>query len=137
MFKVPSKSHFLILVLTTVFAGLGCSGPPEKRYIPSADAAQEALTAALEHWKTGAKHGTVETYEIPIEVFDSRWQNGKKLQSYEILKEEQSEGPKIFIVKMKLDEDPEEKEVQYRILGKSPLLIFREQDYQKASGTGG
>lgn len=126
---------FIVLGLSLAIAG--CFGAPEKRYIPSADAARDALTAALEHWKSGEKHGTVTDHAVPINVFDARWQNGKKLQSFEILHEEASDGPKIFIVKMKLDEDQEEKEVQYRILGKNPLLIFREQDYQKASGMGG
>ena len=38
---------------------------------------------------------------------------------------------------MKLEEDKEENEVKYFVVGKDPLLVFREQDYNKASGTGG
>ena len=68
---------------------------------------------------------------------DARWQAKKKLESYEVLREEKSDGPKIYVVKMKTDEDKEEKEVTYYVVGKSPLLIFREQDYKKATGTGG
>jgi hypothetical protein len=114
----------------------GCSGAPEKKYIPAANDARGALDAALEHWKSGTKHGRVDSFDVPIDVFDARWQNGKKLESYEILEEETSDGPKIFVVKMKLDEDKEEKEIKYYVVGKSPLLVFREEDYKKASGTG-
>ena len=122
-----------------VFLGLsiGCGGSPEKKYIPKAVTARRALGAALQHWKSGEKHGPVADFDVPVNVFDARWQNGKKLESYEILDEIPSDGPKIFLVKMKLDEDKEEKEVKYFIVGNNPLLIFREQDYNKASGTGG
>ncbi len=127
--------NLAIIVVLGFF--VGCGGPPEKKYIPKADLARGALEAALEHWKSGEKHGPVEDFEVPIDVFDARWQNGKKIESYEILDEIPSDGPKIFLVKMKLDEDQEEKEVKYFIVGKNPLLVFREQDYNKASGTGG
>ena len=116
---------------------MGCSVASEKKYIPEASLARKALEAALQHWKSGAKHETINDFAVPINVFDARWQNGKKLESFVIHDEEKSQGPKVFVVKMKLDEDKEEKDVKYLIVGKSPLLIFREQDYQKASGTGG
>lgn len=125
--------HFLIL------AGVcaGCGGAPEKKYIPKTDMARGALEAGLEHWKSGARHGPVDGFKVPVNVFDARWQNGKKLESYEILSEVPSDGPKIFLVKMKLNEDKEEIEIKYYVVGKDPLLVFREQDYNKASGTGG
>ena len=116
---------------------VGCSGLPEKKYVPNANTAREALDASLSHWKSGAKHGRVDSQKIPVDVFDARWQSGKKLESYEILDEEASDGPKIFVVKMKTSEDKEEKELKYYVVGKNPLLVFREQDYNKASGTGG
>ena len=116
---------------------IGCGGAPEKKYIPKADLARGALEAALEHWKSGAKHGPVEDFNVPVNVFDARWQNGKKLESYEIVSEVPSDGPKVFLVKMKLNEDKEEIEIKYFVVGNDPLLIFREQDYNKASGTGG
>jgi len=128
--------RFFPLIAILAFS-LGCGGAPEKKYIPDARTAREALDAALEHWKSGEKHGPVEGFKVTVDVFDARWQAGKKLESYEILNEVPSDGPKIFLVKMKLDEDKEEKEVKYFVVGKDPLLVFREQDYNKASGTGG
>jgi hypothetical protein len=116
---------------------IGCSGAPDKKYIPAAVTAKGALAAALEKWKSGAAHATVIEFDVPIDIFDARWQNGKKLASYEILHEVDSTGPKTFAVLMKLEDENEPKEVTYLVVGKNPLLIFREQDYQKAAGTGG
>lgn len=123
----------LVFVLWTA---IGC-GSPEQKYIPKSDFSRRALEAALTQWKSGQSHGPIKNFDVKIDVFDARWQNKKKLESYEILREEKSNGPKTFVVKMKLDEDKEEKEVTYLIVGKDPLLVFRKQDYDKASGTGG
>lgn len=118
-----------------VFIGFvfGC-GNPEKKYYPAADSAREALDVALEKWKSGTTHGTIKDSHVAIDVYDMRWQSGKKLESYEILREEKSEGPRIFTVKMKLNDDKEENEVQYVIVGIDPLNVFRAQDYKRAGG---
>ncbi len=137
MFLSHHKLPRTVLSLVLLVISVGCGGAPEKKYIPKADLARRALDAALENWRLGAKHGPVNDFAVPVNVFDARWQNGKKLESYEILNEVPSDGPKIFLVKMKLDEDKQENEIRYFVVGKDPLLIFREQDYNKASGTGG
>ena len=123
-------------LVVVLWAAIGC-GSPEQKYIPKSDLSRRALEAALTQWKSGQAHGPIKNFDVKIDVFDARWQNKKKLESYEILREEKSNGPKTFTVKMKLDEDKEEKEVVYLIVGKDPLLVFRKQDYDKASGTGG
>ena len=127
------ESYFACLAVALCFLS-GC-GASEKKYTPSVNSAREALDTALKTWKSGAAHAKVEGYKVPIDVFDARWQRGKKLESYEILNEEKSEGiARVFSVKMKLDEDKEEKEVKYYIVGIDPLNIFREQDYNRAGG---
>ena len=135
---MPSAPHRLIRVasLTLFMLVLGC-GASDRKYIPSQSTARGALEAALKAWKSGAAHGTVKSFQVPVETFDARWQAGKKLEQFEILREEPSEGPKTFVVKMKLADDKEEQEVTYLVLGKDPLLVFRKEDYNKASGVGG
>ena len=80
---MPANQNLSRVIPLIAILGLiiGCGGPPEKKYIPKADLAQGALEAALEHWKSGAKHGPVEDFTVPVDVFDARWQNGKKLES--------------------------------------------------------
>jgi hypothetical protein len=131
--RLPRHSSLILIMVLSI----GCGGAPEKKYIPKTDLARGALQAAFDRWKSGAKHGPVEDFRVRVDVFDARWQNGKKLESYEILSEEPSDGPRIFLVKIKLDEDKEAKELKYFVVGKDPLLVFRELDYNKASGTGG
>ena len=133
---IPKMPWFTSIAIAICFA-IGCGGSPEKKYIPSADQAQTALETALEFWKSGKSYSPVDGFDVPIDFLDVRWQNGKKLESYEILGEEKSEGPKVFTVKMKLDSDPEPKDVKYYIFGKDPLHVFGEKDYAKATGTGG
>ena len=97
---------------------------------------ERRLDAALKMWSSGEPHGPVKSFSIPINVFDAQWQAGKQLENYEILREEKSDGPKIFVVKMKLKGD-DEKETKYLVVGKKPLLVFSEKAYGRASGTGG
>lgn len=116
----------------------GCTGHnSEKAYIPKTAHAKEALEVVLKEWQSGAAFGRVEGFTVPIDVFDSRWQSGKKLESYEILREETTDGPKTFVVKMKLVDDKEETEIKYLVLGIDPLNVFTEHDYKKATGGGG
>ena len=135
---MQTKSQRLLGVvsLTLFLLALGC-GESDRKYIPSQSTARGALEAALKAWKSGAAHGTVKSFQVPVDTFDARWQAGKALERFDILREEPSEGPKTFVVKMKLADDKEEQEVTYLVLGKDPLLVFRKEDYNKASGVGG
>lgn len=113
----------------------GC-GSGEEKYIPSESTAREALDAALTAWKSGQAHGTVKSFAVPIDTFDARWQAGGKLETFEVVREEAFEGPRKFVVNMKLVDDKSAEEVVYLIVGNDPLLVFRQQDYDKASGMG-
>lgn len=136
MKSVPVRSGCVAAVLMAFFA-VGCGGGSHAKYIPATDAAQAALKTGLEKWKSGDSYGPVTGGKVNIDFLDARWQNKKKLESYQIVGEEKSEGPKVFNVKMKLDEDKEEMDVKYYVFGKDPLHVFRDKDYAKATGTGG
>ena len=127
--------HSVAFVMLALLA-VGC-GEPDRKYIPSPTTARGALEAALNAWKSGADFGTVKGFQVPVDTFDARWQAGKKLESFEVVREEPSEGPKTYLVKMKLSDEDEASEITYLVLGKSPLLVFRKEDYNKASGVGG
>ncbi|MEK6258300.1 MAG: hypothetical protein AABP62_06730 [Planctomycetota bacterium] len=121
--------------ITMAILAIGC-GETDRKYIPSESTARGALEAALNAWKSGAAHGTVKGFQVPIDTFDARWQAGKKLDEFEVLREEPSDGPKTFVVKMKLADEPNHSEITYLVVGKDPLLVFRREDYNKASGMG-
>lgn len=131
--------RFLIAIAlsTSFFPTAGCGGSGEAKYLPSEDTAKEALNAALKAWQGGQAHGTVKTYNVPVDTFDARWQAGKTLEKFEVVRTEALDNHKAFIVKMKLTDEEEEQEVTYLVIGNDPLMVFRKQDYDKASGVGG
>lgn len=129
IFKL-SKRASIALPWLLLLSISGC-GKAEQKFYPQADYAQEALETALEKWKSGAPHATITDFQVPIDMFDTRWQTKKKLESFEIQGEEKSEGPRVFKVKMKVAGEKEESEVKYLIVGKDPLQIFHEQEFNK------
>ena len=110
----------------------GCSGDANAPYIPASNTARKALEISLKKWQSGDAHGPIETGKPAINVFDMRWQQGKKLESFEIL-EELAEAHRTFSVKIKLAKQPEEMN-KYLVVGIDPLLVFRDIDYQHATG---
>ena len=126
-----------IALSTPLFLNVGCGGSGEAKYLPSEDVAKEALNAALKAWQGGQAHGTVKTFAVPVDTFDARWQAGKALEKFEVVRTEALENHKAFIVKMKLTDEEVEQEVTYIVIGNDPLMVFRKEDYDKASGVGG
>ncbi len=112
---------------------LGCGNETAARYKPSSTTARDSLQTALTTWQSGAKHGTIQTSKPAIDMFDLRWQQGTKLESFEIGDEIKGREQPAFNVKIKLDKQTEENNV-YLVVGIDPLLVFRDVDYQKATG---
>jgi hypothetical protein len=112
---------------------LGCGDGGTARYIPATDQARAALQTALSTWQSGEKHGLITSSKPEINVFDARWQAGKKLESFEILEAVTGKEQPQFKVKIKLENQPEET-VTYLIVGIDPLHVFRDADYQRATG---
>ena len=132
----PFRITTALLVSALACFAVGCGGG-EARYIPSEATAKEALNAALKAWQDGQVHGTITTYHVPIDTYDARWQAGVKLETFEVVRDEMLDGRKAFVVKMKLADGKKEQEVTYLVIGNDPLMVFRKQDYDKASGIGG
>jgi hypothetical protein len=126
----PLLAWGLLMVLCA-----GCTNKGYDKYIPSEDKARQALEAALNAWREGKKPGPVEGAPMPVQVVDSEWLNGKQLQSYEIVSEEPSEGPRVFSVRLTLKRPPtQQATVRYYVVGKDPLWVYREADYKAPAG---
>jgi hypothetical protein len=121
----------LLLVLFCMAAALlpGCSGPSAEDYVPEADAARKGLEAALTSWKNGEPLKTLTSLDTPVNVVDSRWRAGKKLQNYEIVSEVPGDPHPTFTVKMRLAGQDQDEETKYIVTGLDPILVFREEDY--------
>lgn len=131
MIKRMSIVVVAALGLSTV---VGCRQPSPtgfERYIPDAAKAQEALDQVLSAWKKGEPIGPLTSNSTPItiEVADSTRRPGQRLIDYEVRGEVSGEGPRTFVVRLKLDNPAAEREVRYYLVGIDPLWVFRQEDY--------
>jgi hypothetical protein len=125
--------------LSVLCAGLlallsGCGGNSHDEYLPGASQAREAVEAALAEWKSGKPHETVRTLDTPIDMFDARWRDGQKLESFEITEELPANPHPSFKVRMRFAGSLQDEESTYLVMGIDPLLVFRSEDYERATG---
>jgi hypothetical protein len=123
-----------------------CAGCDSQRsdadFIPATASARQALDAALKAWQGGQSPGEVKDDARRINLSDSRWRDGYRLESYAIVKEEEGEGAPWFAVRMTLKPPPQGKAVpadqtvRYIVYGIDPLWISREEDYNRDMGLG-
>ena len=130
-----SISPSLISALTamlTCFVLSGCTEKKDARVTP-AETARQSLDAALTAWKNGQPAGEVQTVSPPVQVVDSVWAKGRKLESYEVLKEEsQADGLRLFSVRLNLGTPSASEEVRYIVKGRSPVWVSREEDHKRS-----
>ncbi|HWB11058.1 MAG TPA: hypothetical protein VG826_17650 [Pirellulales bacterium] len=119
------------LLLATVGACRQPSPAGYERYVPDPAKAQAALDQVLSAWKKGEPAGTLQSNSAPItiQVADSTRRPGQRLVDYEVLGEVSGEGPRTFVVRLKLDNPVAQREVRYYIVGIDPLWVFRQEDY--------
>ena len=102
-----------------------------ERYVPRAELAQEALDQVMAAWKNGEPVGPLQCNSSPItiNVADTMRRPGQRLVDYELLGEVSGEGPRTFVVRLKLDNPAAEHEVRYYLVGIDPLWVFHQEDY--------
>ncbi len=117
---------------------VGCSkGGNVSDFTPAADNARASLDKALKHLQDGGATGAVPGTSPAIEITDTKWKPGQKLKSYEILGEEPSSNTAARLFKVRLTPPTGAPiETTYAVLGIDPLLIYRDEDFNKLSGEG-
>jgi hypothetical protein len=129
------RNCFVVGLLLTIVLAQGCGGKNVADYKPSAQSARQALETALKSWQSGAAYEPITSAKPAITVFDARWRDGAKLETYEILEEVPGGEHTMFKVKLKLA-GAQEETLTYRIVGIDPLNVFRDVDYAQATGEG-
>lgn len=131
---ILSRAAALILIVAIT----GCGGSQVSTYHPKGVTARDALTVALTTWKSGAeKPGTIETQTPKIQVQDSGWESGQKLKDFVIGEEHPStDGPTHFTVELTIEGEAVAQKAEYYILGRDPLWVIKDKDYQKMTGMG-
>jgi hypothetical protein len=125
----------LVIGVLVILTACSRQGTKTQDFIPPSDKARQALEAALNHWQGGNPPGQVPGTSPLVEVEDTKWKAGQKLKSYEILGEESGTEPRFFKVRLTPPQGAAV-EVRYAVFGIDPLHVYREEDYQKLSGTG-
>jgi hypothetical protein len=120
----------IFLVAATFAAGCGIEGKSGAP-MPTGTEARQALEKALDTWKAGKSPASIADQAPKIDVVDYQWKAGDVLESYSIVAEKQGEGNKTFGVKLTLKKPPGSKDVEYMILGKDPVRIYRDEDFTR------
>ena len=119
-----------MLVLALV---AGCRQPTPADYVPDAASAREALAAALDAWKAGQPMGNVSGAPVAVQVLDSTWQSGRKLAAWTVLEETPASTGRQFCVRLEFA-DGASRECQYVVVGRDPLWVFSQEDYDRLQG---
>ena len=124
--RLAVLSFSTILPLCVAGCGNGAAA------VPTVPVARNALEAALKSWCEGGKPGVVAGTEPVVQVHDTPWASGKSLASFEILREEESAGiEKRFAVRLSFSKPERVEEVRYHVLGAGPVMVFRDEDYER------
>ena len=130
---LPSIPAFTLVTLLAFLAGCG-SGSSVVSFTPPSNAAEDALTAALEAWKSGEAPGElIETDQMRIQFADAAREAGAKLTDYEIVQALPGDSPRKFSVKLTLEGATAPEEITYVVVGKDPLVVMRDEEYNRTS----
>lgn len=133
MIQTPPSLVLLLFSVMALLGPLGCAqrSTGYERYIPSAARAEEALDLVLAAWKAGDPLAplTLKSSPLTIQVADATRRPGQRLVDYDLLGEISGEGPRTFVVRLKLENPRVEEEVRYYLMGIDPLWVFRQEDY--------
>ena len=135
MSRPESWAALVAALALTLLPGCGAS---TSDYIPNSSTARDDLTTALTSWQKGGKPSQLLTGEHPIYMVDSQWENGQVLESFEIVEDTPSTSPteKWYKVLLKMKKPSGEKRVGYVAVGREPMWIFRDEDYEKQGSMG-
>jgi hypothetical protein len=107
----------------------GCAGGHASP--PDDNVARAAVEGSLKAWQSGGKPGTIPGTDPPVQVFDTPWSQGQRLGSFEILGAENGPVEKVFKVRLSLQKPERVEEAEYHVLGQGPVMVFRDEDYQR------
>ena len=132
--RVPGRMKSTRLVILSCsalfpFAAWGCGNGSAAP--PPGEVARAALEKALNTWREGGKPGRLEGMVPAVEVHDTPWSQGSRLGSYEIIREETNAAERSFEVRLSLTKPESVQDVKYYVLGQDPVMVFRDEDYQR------
>jgi hypothetical protein len=114
------------LVLSLFVAG--CRSNTNESFTPPEVLARKALVDALEQWKAGQPIAAIDGEPV-IQIADTHRKSGQALQSYEVQGEVPMDYGRCFQVKVQFSNPAVEEKIQYVVVGKNPIWVYRKEDY--------
>ncbi len=122
---IANGSHHLFVLFALSIVLMGC-GRTARSLSLNQPKAREACAEFHTAWKNGKQ---VADLKPKIIGRDSDWETGKKLESFEILKDERSDGTNLHLTVRRTLKDDAGKETQQEVafvVGTSPVVtVFR------------
>jgi hypothetical protein len=130
--RLTSNVSGMLVCLVVV----GCGSSSTNDYVPDDNAGKRAIETALSAWQNGQLMKRIESDgAAAVEPQDSEWKRGKTLASFSIGDEvPTTEGPKQFAVRLTFQGVAQPVDAVYFVVGRDPLWVFRDRDYQRATG---
>jgi hypothetical protein len=118
-----------------VLPAAGCrdEAPGFASFVPEPAAARAAVVAALDAWKRGEPPDSVVGKDPTVNVVDKQRPPGRPLTRYEILGEVSAENARGFAVRLGFEGGEESPVVRYLVVGRGPVWVFRQEDYDMIS----
>jgi hypothetical protein len=115
------------LVAALFVVALGCTDRADpNRFYPPEDRARQALEQALAGWQQGAPTGPVPGAANPaVHLADSHRSPTQRLKGFAILGAAPGDGPRVFTVRLTLENPAAEQKVRFVVLGIDPVWVFR------------
>jgi hypothetical protein len=113
----------------------GCADPADpNRYYPPDDRARPALEAALAAWQRGDPPGQVPGATNPtVQMADTHRTPGQRLKAFAVLGVAPGNGPRVFTVRLTLENPDAELKARFVVVGIDPIWVFRQEDYDMLS----
>lgn len=120
-----------ILAAGLLVLAVGCSEQADvQRFYPPEDRARHALEAALSSWQRGEPPGEVSSTANPkVVLADTHRVPYQRLKVFTILGMAPGDGPRVFTVKLSLENPAGEMKLRFVVLGIDPIWVYRQEDY--------
>jgi hypothetical protein len=102
-------------------------------YVPEPELARSALSASLRAWRDGHPAGPASVAGVAVEVSDSGRDPARPLREFHILGPIGTDQRRCFAVRLSFDDPADERTERYLVMGRNPIWVFRQDDYDRIS----
>lgn len=120
-----------LAIVAILVLAVGCADRADhSRYYPPEEKARAALESGLLAWQQDSLTGEVPGNKNPVVMWvDNHRSPGQRLNAFEVLGLAPGDGPRVFTVRLALENPAAEVKTRYVVVGLDPIWVFRQEDY--------